>query len=177
MGALIAGLASPAAAQPDSPQSDERALARLLAAKLDDAAGIYLVNYNSGRYLQPRRHSTANAARVVQWRYTRSKFQRWKPVLDGKYTSFENLGSHKNLGINRASGDAGANAIQAKPAGDWNQDWLMDPRPYPGESFALVNRKSGLCLGISNASIAIGGQAAQFRCDRRANQRWNFYGG
>ncbi|MEV0643566.1 RICIN domain-containing protein [Streptomyces sp. NPDC050619] len=36
----------------------------------------------------------------------------------------------------------------------------------------MKNRKSGLCLGISNASTANGAVAAQFGCDGSPNQGW-----
>ncbi|WP_405737028.1 RICIN domain-containing protein [Streptomyces sp. NBC_01537] len=53
-----------------------------------------------------------------------------------------------------------------------NQDWTLDYSAYSGSYFALKNRKSGLCLGISGASTASGAQAAQFTCDGSANQGW-----
>jgi hypothetical protein len=49
-------------------------------------------------------------------------------------------------------------------------DWSV----YDGDHFALKNRKSGLCLGISGASTAPGAQAVQFRCDGSANQGWSW---
>ncbi|MFD7244658.1 RICIN domain-containing protein [Streptomyces massasporeus] len=53
-----------------------------------------------------------------------------------------------------------------------SQDWQLVYGDYPSNIFALKNRKSGLCLGISGASTANGAQAAQFRCDGSANQGW-----
>ncbi|SEH02969.1 Ricin-type beta-trefoil lectin domain-like [Nonomuraea solani] len=165
-GALLVAL-SPSVAHAEPrwnlvPPSGERA----------EAVAPSIINYNSRMVLQPTGSSTANGARVVQSLYSGSSFQTWTRVLDGSYSSFDNGGSRKNLGIDRASTAAGANAIQANPAGDTNQDWYLDDAAYPGNWFAMKNRKSGLCLGISGGSTGSGGQAAQFSCDGRANQRW-----
>jgi hypothetical protein len=70
-----------------------------------------------------------------------------------------------NLGIDGGSNANGAAAIQASPTGAVNQDWLKRSTGYPAGVVALVNRKSGLCLGISGGSLNDGAQAAQFFCD------------
>ncbi|WP_371825818.1 RICIN domain-containing protein [Nonomuraea turcica] len=64
--------------------------------------------------------------------------------------------------------------MQANPVGHTNQDWLVVvKRSSPKRHFALRNRKSGLCLGISGTSTDQHAPAAQFRCDHKANQLWS----
>ncbi|MGW0809113.1 RICIN domain-containing protein [Nonomuraea sp. NPDC002799] len=172
-GALVAA-ASPAFAHAQPPKGDEWTPASLSAVQAAAAAPYWLGNYKSRRFLQPSGGSTANGAVIVQMAGTTAAAQQWTPIADGGYYSFENAGSRKNLGIDRASTAAGAVAIQANPAADLNQDWQMlyNTGSYPEGYFALKNRKSGLCLGISNASTADGAQAAQFACDGKPNQGW-----
>ncbi|MDX2692335.1 RICIN domain-containing protein [Streptomyces ipomoeae] len=158
---VLMAVASPAITHAQSPQSSD-STPRLLA-----DGGIK--NVKSGKFLQPT--SAANGAKVTQQPESNAFIQRWEIYFDGDYLSFENKESLLNLGINRASTSAGAEAITAIPAGDHNQDWERIWGPN-GDYFTLKNRNSGLCLGISGASTATGAQAAQFRCDGTTNQRW-----
>ncbi|WP_406003190.1 RICIN domain-containing protein [Streptomyces sp. NBC_00829] len=176
-GAMIA-VAGPAVAHAQSQQSEPWnepvSLSTALRAK---AATIGIGNLKSGKFLQPTGASTANGAKIVQQTGNQNlPAQNWTPVNDSPYTSFENAGSGRNLGIDHASTAAGAAAIQANGSGDANQDWLLVPvAGYPDGYFAMKNRKSGLCLGISGASTANGAQAAQFRCDGSTNQGWSLF--
>ncbi|WP_328503249.1 RICIN domain-containing protein [Streptomyces sp. NBC_00457] len=166
-GVLLA-LSSPVIAHAQSPQSSDPTQSSQI------AATSRLKNRKSGKYLQPV--STANGARVVQQsRDAENHLQLWSTVIyDGFYT-FENFEAGRNLGIDGASTASGAAAIIANGSSDLNQDWHRDFGFFDGDtnSFALINRKSGKCLGISGASTANGAQAAQFQCDRQAeNQAW-----
>ncbi|MFI6736917.1 RICIN domain-containing protein [Nonomuraea sp. NPDC050451] len=169
--------ASPAVAHARPLTGDEWAPVSLSAIKVQVAATLGIRNYKSGHFLQPAGGSSANGAPVVQALNNQNvASQHWILVPDGDYYSFENAASRKNLGIDRASTDPGAGAIQANPAGHYNQDWILryDAR-YPQNIFALYNRKSGLCLGIPNASTQPGKQAAQYPCDGSANQGWGLH--
>ncbi|WP_326750650.1 RICIN domain-containing protein [Streptomyces hirsutus] len=174
VGAVLAGAlmaaASPAVADAQSPQSsDPTTVAR---ADIQSAAAVTyrLKNVNSQSFLQSSGGSSANGAKIVQ---QESTSQRWAIVPDGDWVSFWRPDPvNMNLGIDRASGAAGAAAIQANPSGDANQDWKM--RWKSDTQFELFNRKSEKCLGISGASQANGAQAAQFECDGKQNQLWAF---
>ncbi|MEV7090120.1 RICIN domain-containing protein [Streptomyces sp. NPDC093085] len=142
-----------------------------LKAAIAAAEPLRIQNYNSGLVLAPSGGSTANGAKIIQaTSSSTSTTQRWLPVQDNGFVSYQNIGSGKNLGIDGGSTSAGAAAIQANPAGDLNQDW--DVYIVSGTHYALKNRKSGMCLGISGASQAVNASAAQFSCDSKANQSW-----
>ncbi|MFI7703168.1 RICIN domain-containing protein [Nonomuraea sp. NPDC049480] len=155
--------ASPMIAHAQSSESHERARASLPASEGAHNIVYYGIrNYKSKKFLQPAYEIDAVGARIVQEAEAPTWYQSWNDILDGGYWSFENMGSRKNLGISGGSTAHGAIAIQANPAGDLNQDWEIryGVHPYPAGIFVLVNRRSGLCLGISNASIENGAQAA-----------------
>ncbi|MFJ6542839.1 RICIN domain-containing protein [Streptomyces sp. NPDC091385] len=67
------------------------------------------------------------------------------------------------MGIDGASTAAGAAAILANGSGDANQDWALT---WCTDYVFEMNRKGGLCLGISSASTANGATAAQFKGSR-----------
>ncbi|MEV6400787.1 RICIN domain-containing protein [Streptomyces sp. NPDC051907] len=169
---VMMATASPALAQAQSSQSDDPAPLTSEEFKAAVAAGhpLRIKNYNSDKYLEPSGGSTANGAKIVQRTSSGATVQRWVPVNDDGYVSYENVGSGRNLGIDGASTSVGAAAIQANPSGDLNQDWEVF---YTGTGGATMkNRKSGLCLGISRGSEASNAPAGQYRCDQTSNQKW-----
>ncbi|MCX5559470.1 RICIN domain-containing protein [Streptomyces sp. NBC_00038] len=176
-GALMA-VASPAVAHAQSSQDSEWAPVPLSTLRTAAAAGYGLGNYKSGKFLQPAGGSTANGATIVQQTGNQAVLaQHWILVPDGDYYSFENDASGRNLGIDGASTEAGAVAIQADGSSGTNQDWVLAvDSAYPANTFKLRNRKSGLCLGISGGSTANGAVAAQFACEGGApNQGWGLF--
>ncbi|WP_406125241.1 RICIN domain-containing protein [Streptomyces canus] len=138
-------------------------------------AGIGIGNLKSKKFLQAV--STRNGARVVLQEGNQiNLLQNSAPVSDRPYISFWIVATGSNLGIDGASTAPGAAAIIATGSGDLNQDWLpVRVKRYPDGYFAMKNRKSGLCLGISDASTVNGAQAAQFPCDNLENQGWALF--
>jgi hypothetical protein len=128
---------------------------------------VYIINSKSELALQPT--GSGNGAPLVQASADVDII--WNRIPDGSYRSFENEETRLNMGIDRASTSPGAAAIQANPAGHFNQDWTVVPRGSSGVS-ELRNRHSGLCLGISGASIEENAPALQFPCDGSLNQGW-----
>ncbi|MFI7709314.1 RICIN domain-containing protein [Nonomuraea sp. NPDC049480] len=132
-----------------------------------------LRNYKSKLFLQPENNSNYNGEWIIQESPSGRLHQLWCQVTDGVWIGYENAGSRKNLGIDYASSNAGAAAIQANPSGALNQDWIVvHHNGHPTTRFSLRNRNSGMCLGIHNASIDRFAWAAQFPCDGKLNQLW-----
>jgi hypothetical protein len=88
----------------------------------------------------------------------------------GEYDNLQQVLLYRNIGISWGSTTPGAQAFLGSPDGRVNQDWEV--RQKPGGVYELVNRGSGLCLGINNASTQPGAHAVQFPCDGFQNQRW-----
>lgn len=137
-----------------------------------------LQNRNSLKLLQPQNGSFVAGTKVVQQADAGSGVQRWYIVNDGSWISLQNYSANpiRNMGINGGSTASGAAAIIAAPGAGYNQDWKVLWTDSSQTWFRLQNRGSGLCLGISGASTANGGQAAQFACasPAAANQTWRF---
>ena len=171
MAAALIPAAHPVTAHASSSKGGVRAL---VPACVGDGPFMYR-NYKSGKVLANQGGFGTTVVQEAEWRpHPFVLWQYWCRIPDGLYRSYENMQYNLNMGINGGSTAANASAILANPAGDINQDWLerADSR-YPAGVFALVNRKSSMCLGISNASVEDGARAAQFPCDGKLNQGWS----
>lgn len=126
-------------------------------------------NLNSGKYLQPAGRSHANGVRIVQQPLSGAAEQRWLIITDTGRKTYENVGSRRNLSFTNST--TGSNAVQSTPSGSFLQDWRVVQVPGTN-NFILQNRSTRKCLGVSHASTADGGQAAQFICDGSRNQKW-----
>ncbi|WP_188193750.1 RICIN domain-containing protein [Nonomuraea sp. SYSU D8015] len=171
MAVALIPAAHPVTAHASSSESGVRALAP---ACVGDGPFMYR-NFKSGKVLSAQGGFGTTVVQDTEWGpHPFVPWQYWCRIPDGLYRSYENMQYNLNMGINGGSTAANASAILANPAGDINQDWLprADSR-YPAGVFALVNRKSSMCLGISNASVADGARAAQFPCDGNLNQGWS----
>lgn len=87
-----------------------------------------------------------------------------------------NHGSLLCLDVVSASIASGANVQQFRCHYGTNQQWdivpNVSPNFEPDGTFLLINRNSGKCLDVVNASTADGANVQQFTCHRGANQRW-----
>ncbi|MGN9840183.1 RICIN domain-containing protein [Nonomuraea sp. H19] len=172
MAAALIPAANPTIAHAGSAESGERAVAPVC---IGDGPYMYR-NFKSKKVLAALGGFGSTVVQDTEWSpHPFVTYQYWCRIPDGSfYRSFENIHQRLNMGISGGSTAADASAILANPAGDPNQDWQQrDDSRYPAGVFALVNRKSGLCLGISNASVHDGARAAQYRCDGALNQGWS----
>lgn len=80
------------------------------------------------------------------------------------------------LDVVSASTASGANVQQFRCHYGPNQQWDIVPNVTPNfepdGTYLLINRNSGKCLDVVNASTANGANVQQFTCHRGANQRW-----
>jgi Ricin-type beta-trefoil lectin domain len=140
-----------------------------------------LVNRHSGKCLTIQNASTENDALAIQFTCDSSApfNERW--FLDDlspsdPYYHLVNNHSNRCLTIQNASTATDARALQftCDFAPPFNEEWqLVDLRasdPY----FHIVNRHSGKCLTIQNASFSNDARALQFPCDFSApfNEEW-----
>jgi hypothetical protein len=88
----------------------------------------------------------------------------------GNYDNLQQVLLYRNIGISWGSTTPGVQAYLSSPDGRVNQEW--DVKLKSGGVYELVNRGSGLCLGMNNASTQPGVHAVQFPCDGFTNQRW-----
>jgi hypothetical protein len=98
---------------------------------------------------------------------------------EGENGTFLNGKSAKCIGIDGASPAEGAQARQFYCDGRGqptdNQSWEL--RSNGAGRFRFVNRRSGLCLGVSGGSVADGALIQQFACGAANpgnNQSWGF---
>jgi hypothetical protein len=133
------------------------------------AGSFRIQNVKSGLYLQSP-SSTPSLSDVVQEPWSTVGWQEFKYVARGEYDNLQQVLLYRNIGISWGSTTPGVQAFLGSPDGRVNQDWEV--RPKPGGVYELVNRGSGLCLGMNNASTQPGAHAVQFPCDGFQNQRW-----
>jgi hypothetical protein len=76
------------------------------------------------------------------------------------------------MGVGGSSKASGATLGQFGCDGKLNQDWQFVASGT--DTYEIVNRNSGLCMGVPNASPNIDTQLAQFPCDGSNSQRWVF---
>jgi hypothetical protein len=98
---------------------------------------------------------------------------------EGESGNFLNGKSAKCIGVDGASTANGAQAMQfwcdSRNQPNDNQSWQL--RSNGGDRFRIVNRHSGLCLGVDGASLENLARVQQFDCaapDPNNNQSWRF---
>lgn len=133
------------------------------------AGSFRIQNVKSGLYLQSP-SSFPSSSDVVQEPRSTVGWQEFRFVARGAYDNLQQVLLYRNIGISWGSTTPGVTAFLGSPDGRVNQDWLV--REQPGGVYELVNRGSGLCLGINSASTLPGAHAVQFPCDGFQNQRW-----
>lgn len=129
-------------------------------------------NVKSGLCLGVDHASTANGARVKQFRCDNSRNQRWRtqgPGAGGIGLTFANLKSNLCMGVDRSSKESAANIGQHYCEAALDQTWIT---AGGGDSLRIMNYNSRLCIGVDRASTAGGAQVKQFRCDDKPNQKW-----
>jgi hypothetical protein len=128
-------------------------------------------NVKSGLYLQSP-SSNPRLSDVVQEARSTVGWQEFRFVPRGAYDNLQQVLLLRNIGISWGSTTPGVQAFLGSPNGRVNQDWMINPKA--GGVYELVNRGSGLCLGMNNASTQPGTHAVQFPCDGFVNQQWRF---
>lgn len=128
-------------------------------------------NVKSGLYLQSPSNLPLSPD-VVQEQRSTVGWQEFKFVARGEYDNLQQVLLLRNIGISWGSTTPGVQAFLGSPNGRVNQEWKINDKT--GGLYELVNRGSGLCLGMNNASTLPGTHAVQFRCDGFVNQRWRF---
>ncbi|MEU1421309.1 trypsin-like serine protease [Kitasatospora sp. NPDC005751] len=139
---------------------------------------IPIVNQNSRQCLAIPAGSTVPGETSVQWGCLGLADQQWsaRPVPDTPYVEIVNANSHLCLSINGGSQVAGESAIQWECNGNTDQHWTKQVDRYQdGEAvYTLVNRGSGQCLAIWQASTDQGQKAVQWPCADNADHRWTW---
>ena len=125
--------------------------------KTPSGNGFSVLNYHSGKAIQPLGASNADAVAVVQLPSTQSNVQAWKaqPASGGAYNLI-NVQTGKCMDVTTASTKAGAAVIQYRCNGGTNQMWRMAPAypPAPRPSPGLTKK------GVATYNPAIDANAA-----------------
>jgi hypothetical protein len=130
-------------------------------------------NVKSGLCLGVDHASTAEGARLKQFRCDNSRNQSWRTGTepDSPGVIFANLKSNLCMGVDRASTDPDAIIGQYYCEGRQpEQKWIT--AGGDGDAIRIMNYNSRLCIGVDRASTAGGAQLKQFKCDNRPNQKW-----
>ena len=130
-----------------------------------------LKNVKSGLCLGIDHASTANGARLKQFRCDNSRNQSWRTQtgVQGIGLTFSNLKSNMCMGVDRGSKEPDANISQHYCEGALDEAWIT---AGGGDSVRVMNYNSRLCIGVDRASKARGAQVKQFHCDDKPNQKW-----
>ncbi len=138
------------------------------------------INYNSGYYMDVEGVSKNDGARIHQWAYTGGQNQFWHMYVDyghgSPYLNGVSVNSSKCLGVSGASKSNGASIVQWSCNGSKDQTWVWAwTGSFNGGGWPiwnLVNLNSGMCLGISGASLQEGAYAVQWECNGSFDQSW-----
>jgi hypothetical protein len=143
-------------------------------------------NVNSGRCMGVDRASHDAGAAIQQFSCSASAInQRWVTLLEDveepidpesgrRFRPLVNANSELCMGVDRGSGDPGAEIRQFPCDGAVNQKWVPKDGPQLPDGTPTFSWKNhdGLCIGVDGASLDNGAQLMQFPCDGRGNQLW-----
>jgi hypothetical protein len=135
------------------------------------------VDNNSGQYLDMTGASTAQGAYAQQWPYNGGGPNQWWVRFpdDGGYYRILNKNSDLCLGVQGGSTAWGARVVQWACNGNPDQEWAYE---FTGSYsngwpvYNIVNKNSGLCLGVLGASYAEGAEVVQWGCNGNPDQEW-----
>ncbi|NMB33088.1 MAG: family 43 glycosylhydrolase [Clostridium sp.] len=134
---------------------------------------FYIVNKNSGKFLDVKDGSVENAARIVQWEGSSSSSQKWYIVDAGEgYKKIVNAKSGKSLDVMNESTDDGGVLIQYTATGGYNQHWRIED--IGGGFCKIISRNSNKLLDVYKWSTDNGGEVQQWGDTNGENQHWRF---
>lgn len=136
-----------------------------------DSTRYKLVNINSGKLLDVKDGSTANAAQIVQWSDNGSLSQQWYLVDAGSgYKKIVNAKSGRALDVKDGSLDDGGVLIQYTSNGGHNQHWLFTD--IGDGYYKIASRSSGKLIDVQKWSTVDGGIIQQWADTGGTNQHW-----
>jgi hypothetical protein len=138
------------------------------------ASPAYWSDYNSDLYLDVEGVSTNNGARLHQWSFTGAGNQLWRSYIFGdRYSLLVSGNSGKCMGVSGASKSQGASAVQWDCNGSPDQEWYFQftgNYKYGWPVYRVVNRNSGMCLGVTGSSPDVGAYFVQWTCNGHSDQ-------
>jgi hypothetical protein len=131
-----------------------------------------IINKLSGKVLDVKDFSTANAGAIQQYVYLGGANQRWRfvPVDDGTWYEIVNELSGKVLDVTGYSIASGTQIQQWDYLGGDNQKWRIDK--LDGVDLTIVNKLSGKALDVRDLSTADGAVIQQWDYLGGDNQKW-----
>jgi hypothetical protein len=140
-----------------------------------------ILNLNSGLVLGVAGESTADSAQVVQFADTGTPDHNWiirAAAGAGTVLRLQNVNSGLVLAVAGMSTADSADIVQFHDNGTPDHDWQVvaaDSAPnWPGSqaAFKILNRNSGLVLGVSGESVADSADVVQFADTGTADHLW-----
>jgi hypothetical protein len=134
-------------------------------------------NYNSGQLLDLTGPNTNDGTAIHQWTYTGADNQWWirNRQSDGATQLFSRYDS-KCVGVTGGSTAVGAAVVQWDCDRSANQEWYFRPTGQTGSGgwpvYNIVNKNSGLCLGVTGGSTSVGANTVQWTCNGHPDQGW-----
>ncbi|GGN62322.1 hypothetical protein GCM10010112_20360 [Actinoplanes lobatus] len=144
---------------------------------------VYIWGYDSQKCIDNPNSSTANGTvQIIFSCYEpRNANQSWTFITtEGKYWNIKNGSSGKCLTVKGASTENSAAVIQYTCNNGDNEEWYTE---YTGiyvewgwraDYYRIINRKSGKCLTVKNASTSNSAQLLQYTCNGGTNQNWSW---
>jgi hypothetical protein len=131
-------------------------------------------DFHSDLYLDVDGVSQNNGARIHQWSYTGAANQLWRRYTIGdSYSILVSVNSGKCMGVTGSSLNSGANVVQWDCNGSSDQEWYFQPTggyKYGYPVYRVVNRHSGLCLGVLGGNSVVGSPFVQWTCNGNSDQ-------
>ncbi|MFG2729175.1 RICIN domain-containing protein [Streptomyces canus] len=132
----------------------------------------FLVNKNSGKYLEIPGASTTVGTATDQWQVSASACQLWTfQSQSGGAWTVKNVNSGLNLDISNASTSSGAAVVQNTSSTASSQKWTLTDAG--GGYYKLVNAGSGLVAGVAQSSTTNGASVIQWNNVTVDDQLWN----
>jgi Beta-L-arabinofuranosidase, GH127/Ricin-type beta-trefoil lectin domain-like len=138
-------------------------------------------NVNSGLVLGVAGESTANSAQVVQFADTGTPDHNWilrAAAGAGSVLRIQNVNSGLVLAVANMSTADSANVVQFADNGTADHDWQLvaagSSPDWPGTqaAFKLLNRNSGLVLGVAGESMTDSADVVQYGDTGSPDHRW-----
>ncbi len=147
------------------------AAAGTISENVTDSTRYKLVNRHSGKVLDVRDSTTANAGEIVQWIDNGSLSQQWYTVDVGSgYKRLVNVNSKKVLDVKDGSTEDGGALIQYTSNGGNNQHWQF--KDAGGGFYKIVSRSSGKLVDVQKWSTDNGAIVQQWSDVGGENQHW-----
>lgn len=139
---------------------------------------MFLQAKHSGKCAQVDEASNANGANISQWDCLNQDNVKWKWIkAGGGYVFLKAQHSGKCAQVNEASSANGASITQWDCVDQDNVKWAFRvvERSNGAKYYNIVNKASGKCMQVNEASMVNHASISQWDCVNQDNVKWRLF--